>query len=57
MFEDNAPHKKAWRRREFEIAGFAPISGYGTHVWTDRALQAGFDDLEIIGLAHLYSAL
>ena len=23
---------------------------------TGRAVQAGFDDLEIIGLAHLYSA-
>jgi hypothetical protein len=26
-------------------------------VWTGRALQAGFDDLEVFGLAHLYSAL
>jgi threonine aldolase len=26
-------------------------------VWTGRALQAGFDDLEGIGLAHLYPAL
>src|ERR1700751_961692 len=26
------------------------------HVWTGRAVQAGCDDLEIIGLAHLYSA-
>jgi hypothetical protein len=25
-------------------------------VWTGRALQAGFDDQEITGLAHLYSA-
>jgi len=25
-------------------------------VWTGRAVQAGCDDLEIIGLAHLYSA-
>jgi hypothetical protein len=31
-------------------------SGSGTFVWTGRAVQAGFDDLEIIGLAHLYSA-
>jgi hypothetical protein len=29
----------------------------GTSVWTGRALQAGFDVLEIFGLAHLYSAL
>jgi hypothetical protein len=29
----------------------------GTYVWTGRASQAGYDDLEIIGLAHLYSAL
>jgi hypothetical protein len=29
----------------------------GTSVWTGRAVQAGSDDLEIIGLAHLYSAL
>jgi hypothetical protein len=26
-------------------------------VWTGRALQAGFDDLETIGLALLYPAL
>ena len=26
-------------------------------VWTRRALQAECDDLEVIGLAHLYSAL
>jgi hypothetical protein len=40
-------------------------SAYGTSVWTGRALQVGYDDLEIIGyddleiigLAHLYSAL
>jgi hypothetical protein len=25
-------------------------------VWTGRAVQAGYDDLEVIGLAHLYSA-
>ena len=29
----------------------------GTSVWTGRAVQAGCDDLEITGLAHLYSAL
>jgi hypothetical protein len=29
----------------------------GTSVWTGRALQAGFDDLEMIGLALLYPAL
>jgi hypothetical protein len=27
-----------------------------TSVWTGRAVQAGCDDLEINGLAHLYSA-
>jgi hypothetical protein len=32
-------------------------SGCGTFVWTGRALQAGFDDLETIGLALLYPAL
>jgi hypothetical protein len=32
-------------------------AGYGTCVWTGRALQAGYGDLEIIGLALLYSAL
>ena len=32
-------------------------SGYGTSVWTGRALQVGYDGLEIVGLAHLYSAL
>src|SRR5271166_5307209 len=29
-------------------------SGDGTSVWTGRALQVGYDGLEIIGLAHLY---
>jgi hypothetical protein len=33
------------------------MSSIGTSVWTGRALQAGYDDLEMIGLAHLYSAL
>ena len=32
------------------------ISGSGTSVWTGGALQVGYDGLEIIGLAHLYSA-
>jgi len=32
-------------------------STHGTFVWTVRALQAGFDDLERIGLALLYPAL
>jgi hypothetical protein len=32
-------------------------STHGTSVWTGRALQAGYWDLEIIGPAHLYSAL
>ena len=29
----------------------------GTSVWTGRALQVGYEGLEIVGLAHLYSAL
>ena len=29
---------------------------FGTSVWTGRALQVGYDGLEIVGLAHLYSA-
>jgi transposase len=29
----------------------------GTFVWTGRALQAGYDDLEMVGLALLYPAL
>lgn len=33
------------------------LSVFGTSVWTGRALQVGYDSLEIIGLAHLYSAL
>jgi hypothetical protein len=33
------------------------MSVLGTSVWTGRALQVGSDGLEIIGLAHLYSAL
>jgi hypothetical protein len=32
-------------------------STHGTSVWTGRALQVGNDGLEIVGLAHLYSAL
>ena len=32
-------------------------SANGTTVWTGRALQVGFDDLEAIGLALLYPAL
>jgi hypothetical protein len=40
---------------DFSLAPRAP-SIHGTSVWTGRAVQAGFDDLEIIGLAHLYSA-
>ena len=41
---------------DFSLAPQAP-SIHGTCVWTGRALQAEYDDLEIIGLAHLYSAL
>ena len=33
------------------------MSPIGTSVWTGRALQVGYDGLEIVGLAHLYSAL
>jgi hypothetical protein len=36
---------------------FAGESEDGTFVWTGRALQAEFDDLEMIGLALLYPAL
>jgi len=32
-------------------------AGFGTTVWTGRALQAESDDLEVIGLALLYPAL
>jgi len=31
-------------------------SACGPSVWTGRALQAESDDLEVIGLAHLYPA-
>jgi hypothetical protein len=34
-----------------------PLLCIGTSVWTGRALQVGYDGLEIVGLAHLYSAL
>ena len=34
-----------------------PTSVVGTSVWTGRALQVGYNGLEIVGLAHLYSAL
>jgi hypothetical protein len=40
-----------------EAPGKIVISVTGTYVWTGRALQAECDDLEMIGLAHLYSAL
>ena len=33
------------------------MSGCGTFVWTGRALQAEYEDLEMIGLALLYPAL
>ena len=33
------------------------MSPIGPSVWTGRALQVESDDLEIIGLAHLYPAL
>jgi hypothetical protein len=38
-----------------EVVDDQPTSGDGTSVWTGRALQVGYDGLEIIGLAHLYS--
>jgi hypothetical protein len=38
------------------LAPRAP-SIHGTCVWTGRTLQAGYDDLEIVGLALLYPAL
>jgi hypothetical protein len=40
-----------------EILANSEPSTHGTSVWTGRALQVEYDDLEIIGLAHLYSAL
>jgi hypothetical protein len=43
-------------QREKVLANSEP-STHGTFVWTGRALQAGFDDLETIGLALLYPAL
>src|SRR5262249_50315741 len=43
-------------RREILLANPEP-STHGTTVWTGRALQARFDDLEAIGLALLYPAL
>ena len=50
--EDGALTAAQWLR-------FAALqeSGNGTSVWTGRALQVGYDGLEIVGLAHLYSAL
>jgi hypothetical protein len=33
------------------------MSASGTFVWTGRALQAEYEDLEMIGLALLYPAL
>jgi hypothetical protein len=39
----------------FDFSDFAAAheSGSGTFVWTGRALQAEYDDLEMIGLALL----
>jgi hypothetical protein len=52
------------RRRRGPIAALmrtesdpTTMSLHGTSVWTGRALQAGSDDLKIIGLALLYPAL
>src|SRR5215510_11190886 len=39
------------------IASESGATALGTTVWTGRALQVGFDDLEAIGLALLYPAL
>jgi hypothetical protein len=33
-----------------------PLSAIGPSVWTGRALQVENDDLEKVGLAHLYPA-
>ena len=41
---------------EFRTALFM-TSPFGTSVWTGRTLQVRYEGLEIIGLAHLYSAL
>ena len=41
---------------KISLANSGP-STHGTSVWTGRALQVGYDGLEIVGLAHLYSAL
>ena len=42
--------------RQILLANPEP-STHGTFVWTGRALQARFEDLEVIGLALLYPAL
>src|SRR6478672_11568364 len=47
----------AWLRRNvFHPCEGGPLLRAIYFVWTGRAVQAGCDDLEIIGLAHLYSA-
>jgi hypothetical protein len=43
--------------RGFTTWTIASLSACGTFVWTGRALQAEYDDLEMIGLALLYPAL
>ncbi|HEY0725376.1 MAG TPA: hypothetical protein VGD41_15545, partial [Pyrinomonadaceae bacterium] len=45
------------RARTLAVALHWLTSLHGTSVWTGRALQVGYDGLEIVGLAHLYSAL
>src|SRR5258708_29561910 len=49
-----APTNPAYAKKA--LANSEP-SRHGTFVWTGRALQAGCDDLEMIGLALLYPAL
>ena len=42
--------------READMAKAIAMSANDPSVWTGRALQAENDDLEVIGLAHLYPA-
>jgi hypothetical protein len=48
-------HALGWREEKRNATD--QMSVVGTSVWTGRALQVGYDGLEIVGLAHLYSAL
>jgi hypothetical protein len=60
LIKTRAPANASFGRRRDPVTpvkSSRAMSAVGTSVWTGRALQVEYDGLEIIGLAHLYSAL